>query len=116
MLILSFALLLGTAFLRSAAALSCPATSGLFVDSTTGLSYCCPGVRLTGSQEPVCTNRNFPTGPSISCRWNIPAGSSMRQGRAGFTVDQGAKVYNLAASVVGGKGDDVAGMLGGNGA
>lgn len=78
-----------------------------------GTPYCCPGIRLTGSVPPTsCSSVGLSGNPFIICRWSVPEGTSLRPGAAGFEADAGSRLYNLQMTVVGGKGDDVAGQAG----
>lgn len=103
---------LGAALIPRADALTCPGTAGLFRDAA-GTPYCCPGIRLTGSVPPTsCSSVGLSGNPFIICRWSVPEGTSLRPGAAGFEADAGSRLYNLQMTVVGGKGDDVAGQAG----
>ncbi|BGP51038.1 hypothetical protein JCM10450v2_006964 [Rhodotorula kratochvilovae] len=65
-------------------------------------------VRLAGTMPPTSCNNQIRTGSAqVSCRWDIPAGQSMRSGVAGFEADAGIKLGNFQMTVIGGKGGDV---------
>lgn len=97
---------LSATLLRQADALTCPNTAGLFRDAA-GTPYCCDGIRLTGTVPPTsCSSYISPDQAVINCRWDVPAGTSLGIGEAGFELAP-FFWWMVRVTMGGGKGDDV---------